>query len=89
MAALIAWAASGAGTMPSLLANVTGQMYYQAGSQNQLDAYNDVSVSVKKAVSSSVDVSASCDNALSNKLETQPGFVRNAPVFYAGIELKL
>jgi len=67
----------------------TGQMYYQAGSQKQLDAYDNVSVSVKKAVSGSVEIRAWCDNIFSKKLETQPGFVEDAPVFYAGIDLKL
>jgi hypothetical protein len=64
-------------------------MYYQAGSLNQLGSYENASVSIKKAVSGNIELHAWCDNVFSRKLETQPGFVRNAPVFYAGIDLKL
>jgi hypothetical protein len=67
----------------------TGPMYYQAGSLNQLGSYENASVSIKKAVSGNIELHAWCDNVFSRKLETQPGFVRNAPVFYAGIDLKL
>lgn len=67
----------------------TGAMYFRRGLEEKLAACENMSASVRKTAGENVEFYASCDNLLSKRLESQPGFVRNAPVFYAGINLKL
>ena len=66
-----------------------GPVYYALGNTAKLDAYNNVSLTVKKELTKDIELYASCDNILSDKIETQLGFIKNAPVFYAGLKLKL
>ena len=67
----------------------TGRVYYLSGSSSQLGAYGNLSVTVKKTFNRDIELYALCDNILSEKIETQPGFVRNAPELRAGLNLKL
>ena len=67
----------------------TGPARYSSLSNNQLAAYGNLSASVKKAIGREVELYMSCDNLQSEKIETQPGYVRDAPIFYAGINLRL
>jgi len=66
-----------------------GPVYYTLGNDTKLEAYNNVSLTVKKEIANDIELYASCDNILSDKIETQLSFIRNAPMFYAGLKLRL
>jgi len=67
----------------------TGPVRFLRNGTATLDAYGNLSVTVKKTFNGDIELYVSCDNILSEKIETQPGYVRNAPVLYSGLNVKL
>ena len=69
----------------------TGPVSYSVGGgvTAKLGAYGNLSVTVKKLLAPEVELYVSLDNALSEKIETQPGLVSTAPSLYAGLNMKL